>query len=170
MAEFWDVYNSKGKKKNKVIKKGQPLLEGEYHLIVECWIRCGKNLYLLQKRSANKKMFPNMWYCSAGGSVHAGEEPRDGLIREVKEELGLDISKDEIKLKRIIFEESSIFYIYLVDSEVDLNSLKLQSEEVAEAKIASLEEIKELIREGKMIYLDYYDKFFKSVEKIPYLI
>lgn len=170
VAEFWDIYNEKGKKKNKIIKKGQLLLKGEYHLVVESWIRCGENEFLIQRRSANKKLFPNMWYCSAGGSVLAGEEPRDGIIREVKEELGIDVSSDKIRLKRIIVEDYSIFYIYLIDREITIDDLVLQREEVSEAKIVSSEEIKELIKSGEMIYLDYYDKFFKSVEKIPYLI
>lgn len=169
MAEFWDIYNKQGKKKNKVIRKGQPLLNGEYHLIVEGWIRCGEDTFLIQKRSANKKLFPNMWYCSLGGSVQAGEDAKQGLIREAKEELGIDISNDLIKLKRIITENYCIFYIYLIERDIDLKEIVLQKEEVADVKIATKSEICDLIKNNEMIYLDYYQKFFENIEKVPYL-
>ncbi|MDO5041309.1 MAG: NUDIX domain-containing protein [Peptoniphilus sp.] len=169
MSEYWDIYNKKGKKKNKVIKKGKILKSGEYHLVVEGWIRCAENKFLLQKRSANKKLFPDMWYCSVGGSVHAQEEPLEALIRETREELSLDISKAPIKLKRIIIEGHTIFYIYLIDKKVNIDELVLQKEEVSAVMIADVEDMQRLIKQGKMVYLKYYDRFFSSVEKIKYL-
>ncbi|CDZ74691.1 MutT/NUDIX family protein [Peptoniphilus sp. ING2-D1G] len=169
MGEYWDIYNKKGKKRNKVIKKGKILKNGEYHLVVEGWVRCEKNKFLLQKRSANKKLFPNMWYCSVGGSVHAQEEPLHALIRESLEELSLDISKAPIKLKRIIIEGHTIFYIYLIDKNINIDDLVLQKEEVSEVMIADLDKIRQLVSQGKMVNLKYYGKFFSSVEKIKYL-
>lgn len=160
MVEFWDVYNKKGKKKNKTVKKGQPLLSGEYHLIVEGWIKTSSGSFLLQKRSEKKRIFANMWYSSFGGSVLAGEEPKAGLIREAYEELGIDISSDVIRLKRIISENHCIFYIYLIERDIDLTEISLQEDEVLEVRIFSVEEMKALISKGEMIELDYYKKFF----------
>ena len=108
-----------------------------------------------------------MWYCSVGGSVLAGEEPKEGLIREAREEIGIDISDARIRLKRIIVESFGIFYIYLIDKKIKLEDLVLQEDEVSEVKIVTLEEIFELIENGDMIKLDYYEKFFDSVKKIP---
>lgn len=168
MAEFWDVYNKKGKKRNKVIKKGHPLKHGEYHLVCEGWIRCAQNEYVIQKRSPMKKIFGNKWYCSMGGSVLAREHPRDGLIREAMEELGIDISDATIRLKRIIVEDYTIFYIYLIDKKINIKDLVLQEEEVIDAKIVSKEEICSMKDSGEFGWLDYYDKFFESIEKIPF--
>ncbi|EGY79809.1 NUDIX hydrolase [Peptoniphilus indolicus] len=167
MAEFWDVYSKSGKRKNRVIKRGDKMLNGEYHLVSEGWIRVDEDHYLIQKRSKNKKLFGDMWYCSVGGSVLAGEEPKEGLIREAREEIGIDISDARIRLKRIIVESFGIFYIYLIDKKIKLEDLVLQEDEVSEVKIVTLEEIFELIENGDMIKLDYYEKFFDSVKKIP---
>lgn len=38
-----------------------------------------------------------MWDVTVGGHVDAGEFGRQSLIREVKEELGIDITDDDIK-------------------------------------------------------------------------
>ncbi|MGO1581421.1 MAG: NUDIX hydrolase [Peptoniphilaceae bacterium] len=169
MAEYWDIYNVKGKKKNKIVRKGDFLKKGDYHLVVEGWIRNSQGYFLIQKRSGNKKLFPNKWYCSLGGSVQARENPKEGLIREAKEELGIDISNNKIRLKRIIVDKFIIFYIYLIDRNFKIENLDIQEEEVADAKIANLEEIERMIDEDEMISLDYYHKFFKSIEKIPFI-
>lgn len=44
---------------------------------------------LLEKRSDNGQ------WCIPGGAMELGEEPEEGLLREVKEETGLDISDPE---------------------------------------------------------------------------
>lgn len=167
MSEFWDVYNKNGKKKNKVIRRGDLMSNGEYHLVSEGWIRTEEDKYLIQKRSEKKKLFGGMWYCSVGGSVLAGEDPKEGIIRETKEEIGIDISKDKIRLKRIITQDFTIFYIYLIDKKIKLEDLKLQKEEVSDVKIVSTAEIFEMIEAQEMIELDYYKKFFASASKIP---
>lgn len=167
MSEFWDIYTKHGKKKNKVIKRGSAMVRGEYHLVSEGWIRIDLEHYLIQKRSNKKKLFGGMWYCSVGGSVLAGEEPLDGLIRETKEEIGIDISNSKIRLKRIIVEGFGIFYIYLIDKKLKLEDLVLQEEEVSDAKIVTVDEIFEMIKNKKMIELDYYKTFFESASKIP---
>ena len=52
---------------------------------------------LLQKRSKEKKLWPNLWDVTLGGHVDSGEFGRQALIREAKEELGLDLNDDDIK-------------------------------------------------------------------------
>lgn len=163
MAEYWDVYDKNGKRKNKTIKRGQILGPGEYHIIVESWIRVAPDRYIIQKRAKNKKTFPNLWYCSAGGSVHAGETPLEGIVREIEEELSLNIKPSDLKLKRIITECGGIFYIYLCDKIFSIEDVVIQEEEVQDVKIASVNEIFNLIDEGKFIKLDYYKKFFSGV-------
>lgn len=51
---------------------------------------------LLQKRDDNPKLFPNYWTVF-GGQMDAGEEPRDTVCREIKEELGFDIDPASLR-------------------------------------------------------------------------
>lgn len=161
--EYWDVYDKKGKWRRRVIKKGERLKNDEYHIIVEGWILRDDGNFIIQRRALDKKSFSGMWYCSAGGSVISRETPKEGMVREFKEELGIDISEDELSLKRIITERNTIFYIYLVRKNISLDEITLQEEEVMDVDLADPNKIKKMVEDKTFIGLDYYEKFFKGL-------
>lgn len=161
--EYWDVYDKKGKWRRRVIKKGERLKNDEYHIIVEGWILRDDGNFIIQRRALDKKSFSGMWYCSAGGSVISRETPKEGMVREFKEELGIDISEDELSLKRIITERNTIFYIYLVRKNISLDEITLQEEEVMDVDLADPSKIKKMVEDKTFIGLDYYEKFFKGI-------
>ena len=72
---------------------------------------------LLLLRSAGEK-YPNKWDLP-GGHIHVGEDPKDGLIREVREETGITLSEPIEKL----YEEDNItFYkAQMPDQKVTLS-------------------------------------------------
>ncbi|WP_297392060.1 NUDIX domain-containing protein [uncultured Peptoniphilus sp.] len=161
--EYWDVYDKKGKWKRRAIRKGERLKNDEYHIIVEGWILREDGNFIIQRRALDKKSFAGMWYCSAGGSVISRETPKEGMVREFKEELGIDISEDELHLKRIITERNTIFYIFLVRKNISLDEIKLQEEEVMDVDLADPSKIRKMIEDKTFIGLDYYEKFFKGI-------
>lgn len=163
--EYWDLYNKKGKYKQRVIRKGTPLGKSDYHLIAEAWILRSDGKFIIQRRSLNKHSFPGMWYCSAGGSVLAKETPKEGMIREIREELGIEVQEEELSLRFIITEANSIFYVYLVEKDVLLEDIILQESEVMDVKLATISQIKEMISEGIFLPLEYYERFFRNIEK-----
>ncbi|KKQ23943.1 MAG: hypothetical protein US62_C0012G0026 [Candidatus Woesebacteria bacterium GW2011_GWA1_37_8] len=57
--------------------------------------------YLLMKRSSEKKYAPNKIH-PFGGKIDNNENPFDGAVREIKEEIGIDIKN--LKLEAIILE------------------------------------------------------------------
>ena len=97
---------------------------------------------LLQKRSANKKMWPNLWDVTLGGHVLTGEFGMDALIRETKEELNLDLYENQIRY--LVGSSSSdvkgniinkhFNECYIITADVDISKLSLQEEEVSEVK------------------------------------
>ncbi|MFR8926923.1 NUDIX hydrolase [Peptoniphilus senegalensis] len=161
--EYWDVYDKKGKWKRRAIRKGERLKNNEYHIIVEGWILREDGNFIIQRRSLNKKSFAGMWYCSAGGSVISRETPKEGMVREFKEELGIDIKEDELHLKRIITEKNTIFYIFLVRKNISLDEVTLQEEEVMDVDLADPSKIRKMIEDKTFIGLDYYEKFFRGI-------
>lgn len=161
--EYWDVYDKKGKWKRRAIRKGERLKNDEYHIIVEGWILRDDGNFIIQRRALDKKSFAGMWYCSAGGSVISRETPKEGMVREFKEELGIDISEEELKLKRIITEKNTIFYIFLVRKNISLDEIKLQEEEVMDVDLADPNKIRKMVEDKTFIGLDYYEKFFKGI-------
>lgn len=94
--------------------KSQAHREGLWHKTFHCWLAqktpAGKTLLWLQLRNPDKDIFPDKLDISAAGHIRAGEEVKDGY-REIFEELGLKLNKDEIvKLftSKEIYEADSI--------------------------------------------------------------
>jgi isopentenyldiphosphate isomerase len=161
--ELWDVYDKYRQKTGRTHERGNPMNEGDYHLVVHVWIVNDKGEFLIQKRQPWKTGWPNMWDGSAAGSAILGDSSEAAAIRETKEELGvdLDVSKGEVLFT--IKSSSSFEDIWLIRQNVDISDLKLQYEEVADAKWATLEEIKLMMQAGEFISLDYYDDLFEMI-------
>ena len=96
MEELFDVLNEKGEYTGKVESREKCHKEGLWHNAVALFIINSKGQVLLQKRSSKKKLWPNMWDITGGGHVLAGEFGFQAIIREMKEELGIDLEKNNI--------------------------------------------------------------------------
>ena len=114
-------------------------------IIVHALIKYDKG-YLLTKRSKNESTFKEYWDIP-GGLAEYKELPKEALIRETQEEVGIEI----IPLN-IIHEDSNydknkdmvfIRLVYLCELKNKTNIIKLQLEEHSEYKIIkSLDELK----------------------------
>lgn len=149
MEEKFDVLDEKGKYTGNVESREKCHKEGLWHKAVTVCIINSKNQVLLQKRSPNKKLWPNTWDITAGGHVLTGEFGFEAIIREIKEELGIDIDKESItfigssisiNVKGDIVNKHFNEY-YIVNKDVDETKLKLQEEEVSEVKWMNKDEI-----------------------------
>lgn len=149
MKEEFDVLNELGQFTGKVATREECHKKGLWHRAVYAFIIDENLNILLQKRSSNKKLWPNKWDVTIGGHVNTGEFGRQALIRECKEELGIDITDNEIKY---IVSTTSVYnknnYInnhydecYLIIKNINVKDLKLQKEEVSDAKYFSKEEL-----------------------------
>ena len=87
MKEYFDVLTENGEYTDRIETRDECHSKGLWHKAVAVFIINSKNQVLLQKRSANKKLWPNLWDISAGGHVFAGEFGFQAIIRENKEEL-----------------------------------------------------------------------------------
>lgn len=102
--------------------------------------------YLVTKRSKEETTFPEYWDIP-GGLVDLGELPKDAVIRETMEEVGLNIIPTKVihedsnldKEKDLIF----IRLVYLCELNDDIKNIKLQEEEHSEYRlINSLDDLK----------------------------
>ncbi len=153
MEEKFDVLNELGEFTGKIATREECHKKGLWHRAVYAFIIDNNGNVLLQKRSANKKLWPNMWDVTVGGHVNCGEFGRQALIRETKEELGIEINDDDIKYlvgSTSINEQGDIINkhyneCYLITKNIDTSKIKLQKEEVSEVKYFSKKELLERI-------------------------
>ncbi len=148
--ELWEVLDKEGNKTGKIMEKSQEEFfeKGFCHLGAEVWIINSKNKILLQKRSSNKKIFPNVW-AMIGGSVIVGEDSKHTIVREVKEELNIDVDINKLEFISKFRVGSLIVETYILKCDYEINNMKLKKDEVAEVKWMQIEEIEYLIRENK---------------------
>jgi isopentenyldiphosphate isomerase len=59
--------------------------------VINVFLQNDEGQLWIPRRAATKRQFPNALGISVGGHVHAGESYEDALIREVQEEIHLDL-------------------------------------------------------------------------------
>ena len=159
--ELWDVYDVNRQLTGRMHRRGDPLQTGDYHLVVDIWLQNSEGKYLITKRATNKG-FPNLWECT-GGSAVAGDDSITTAIKEVKEETGLDIKCENGT--RVISEirADSILDVWLFRHDFDLKDVILQEGETADAKYATIDEIRAMMRNNEFIPCDYFEGFIARV-------
>ncbi len=152
MHEILDVYNEKKEVTGKTIRRGiDKLKDGEYRLIVDAIIVNDNNKILISKRSESKKHLPLLWECN-GGSVRSGENSKEAIIREIKEELGLqlDFGFGKLLFTDIIKEDFKIRDVYVFYKNFDINDVKFTDNEACDAKYVDIDEFKKMYENGEM--------------------
>lgn len=155
MEEKIDVLNELGEFTAKTATLEECHKYGYWHRAVYGFIVNSEGNILLQKRGRNKKLWPLKWDVTVGGHVNSNEIGREALIRECKEELGLEVSDDEIKF---LISSTSVNNIsgyinnhydegYLIKKDIDISKLKLQKEEVEDIKYFSQKELLNMIKD-----------------------
>ncbi len=162
--EVWEVLDENRNKTGKTVIRGNKMQADEYHLVVHVWIKNSKGDYLISKRTPNKT-FPNMWE-TTGGSAVLGDTSIEAALREVKEEIGIDLNERDGRLIHTSKYQHKDFPqfadVYLFKSEVNIKNVIYQEDEVCDAKWASEKEIREMIKSKEFVdVFDYLDELFK---------
>lgn len=155
--EIIDEYNLRGEKIG-TVDKDIAHKKGLWHKSVHVWIINEAKEILLQYRCEDKKLYPDTWDASFAGHIGAGETSIDAVLREGKEEIGIDVDLD--KLEYIFTNKEILNYedidsrefvdIFLLYQDVKLEDLVYQEEEVGGAKYVSLDEFFTLADDNKL--------------------
>lgn len=163
--ELWDVYDQCMQKTGQTHVRGVPLEEGEYHLIVHVYPVNSKGQILIQKRADTVKTKPGLW-ATTGGSVLAGEDFLEGGLRELREELGVEVSTENTRLLSVMQRPNRFRAVWLVRTEIERAELSLQKEEVADAMWATPDQIRAMVQTGEFWRYDYLEWLFQKIETI----
>lgn len=149
MTELWDVYNEKRIKTGKTHLRGVPLSAGEFHLVVQIWMvnSCGE---VLLTRRHPEKTYGNLWECT-GGSVLSGEDSLTGALREVREEVGIALRREDAQLLKSERRKQSFYDIWLFHKDFSITEVQLQPEEVTAAKWVTRAIYEDMARQGQIV-------------------
>lgn len=151
-----DLYDLNGNPTSKTYFKGDKIPQGYFPMVVMIAIENSQNKFLMQKRSVNKG---GDWGVT-GGHPKAGQSCIEGIITEVQEELGVDISNRNIEEFCSGCDGKDCYKMYYTQIDIELKDIKIQKEELSEVRWFSLEELQKMV-ENKTLNQDQIDFFIK---------
>lgn len=148
--ELIEIVDRDGNFTGQIIDKEEAHDKNLLHNEVAVFIINDKKQILLQKRSANKRFNPNKWALCAG-HVDAGESLESAALRELKEEVGINITTSDLKpfAEReftIRDSNSHITYFYYTKSNLNAKDFIIQKEELSEVKWFNIDEVIDMIK------------------------
>ena len=165
--EMVDKLNNKRQSLNKTTERLEKI-DGEYRQSVHTWIMNSNGEFLIQKRTPNKKNFPNKW-AQTGGGVDEGETTLEAALRECSEELGISINPDNMELILSFKRKYDFVDVWLVKQDLKIEELILQEDEVSEVKWATIDEIRNLMKTGELAAsINIYFDMFLNLLDYPY--
>lgn len=162
-GEYTDLYDeNKNLTGEKLFReKGTKLIvpKGRYSVVVLAFIENSKGEFLFQMTSKRKK---NVW-ATTGGHVKSGQTSKEAIIEEIKEELGIDINEDEVKLFKTYKYDDAFKDVFYIKKDIDINSLTYQEDEVEYVKYLTKDEILDLINNDGNIRKTNIDAFLDII-------
>lgn len=149
--EVWDIYDVYRCPTGRTMLRGETVQEGDYHMVVHVIIFNRAGQMLIQQRQRCKRSWPNAWDISVGGCAIQGESSQQAAMREVREELGLEIDLRDTAPDLTLTFPSGFDDMYIVERELDAAALQLQKEEVQAARWAEREEILRMLKSGEFV-------------------
>lgn len=139
--ELFDVCDQRGRPTGRTKPRLLVHRDGDWHRSFHCWIVALRNQQphlVLQRRALTKETWAGLWDVSVAGHYAAGEGIEGGL-REIREEMGLEV--DAAELVQIGWRRQEVFYpdgliereiqdVFFLRRDVDLAALRPQPGEV----------------------------------------
>ncbi len=175
MPEYQDIYDIHRNLTGRTVQRGKPRKPDEFILVIHLLLFDKQGRFLVQKRVKNKASWPDMWDISLGGIAQSGDDSRSAVTREAEEELGLhlDFTGTEPIFSFRNYNIWDDYWIAQIDSEH--LELKLQPEEVAEAKWVTKPEWEALLHTHQVIpymfqwtLFELYEKHFPGTRIFPF--
>ena len=160
--EYWDIYDKDRRCTGRTMRRGDLPAPGDYHIVVQVWVTDGNGRFMITQRAPGKP-YPLRWEPTAG-SVLAGETSEQAALREVKEEIGIDLDpKQGKRIGSFRYDDwvcPGFLDVYVFVRQFSENDVRMQEDEVVAAHWMDRKEIMEriasheFIENNRMTYLE----------------
>ena len=116
--------------------------QGLWHKSAHVWLINTQGEFLVQRRGQFTQTTPGMLECTAAGHVDRGHTSIETALRELEEEVGIQVTADELTLVGTIVDQFEMNAgtlknneyddIYLVRKDIDIETLKKQNSEISD--------------------------------------
>ena len=146
--ELNDIYDEHRCLTGQVHQRGTAWKPGQYGLVVCVWVYDGRGHVLLTRR-AKGKSFAGTWE-NSGGAVKAGETSLQAVVRELREETGIEADPREFELLMTDRNRNMFYDHYCLRRRVRLDEIILLPGETDDVMWASFGKVRWMIRVGKI--------------------
>lgn len=165
--EYFDILDENENKTGQIKLRSEVHRDGDWHKGVHIWILNNKGEVLLQRRCSTKDSHPNMLDISCAGHLSAGDDSLLAALRELKEELNLDVKSEELEfiktLKSSKYTDTSINNefddLYILRTNKKFKDMKFQEEEITEIFFVPYKKFKEMVINKQPDLLRHEEEF-----------
>lgn len=154
-----DLYDNNSQLTGKTYFKGDKVPEGFYPMVVMACIQNEDGKFLMQKRVPRKG---GDWGVT-GGHPKSGETSLEGMITEIKEEIGVDVSSSQLEVFSEGCDGVDCYKMYYLKTDFDIEDFVIQEDELSEVKWFSMQELQEMV-DKKILNPNQIACFKKCVE------
>ena len=169
--EHFDLLSESGELTGERKLRTEVHWDGDWHKTVHVWFINNRHELLLQKRAAVKDSYPGMWDTSVAGHVEVGCDASRTVIKEAREEIGVSLRSEDVEYlftitqKKVLkggkFIDNEFNDVYLVQTDIDLETIELQAEEVAEVAWVPFTELEIRVSQRDATIVPHDDEYPK---------
>ena len=123
--------------------KGDKAPDGLYPMVVMVCIQNNNGEFLMQKRVPENG---GDWGVT-GGHPKSGEPPIEGMLTEIKEELGISVDADRLEVFSEGCDGTDCYKMYYLNLDLEISDFVIQEEELTEVKWFSIDALQKMVEE-----------------------
>lgn len=156
--ELIDIYDSERRLTGVTIpRRGAFLREGQFMLYVLALLEDADGRVLVTRRALDKRWAAGAWEVPGGGAI-AGETSAQAVVREVREETGLDVSAQPLApvygYRNVDLARGDNYFVdvYHFRLRFGMGDVTIRRSEAIDARLATWDEIAALDAEGTFLH------------------
>lgn len=116
---FLETYNVDGTPTRQIASYDRVHRQGLWHKGVHVWLLTSDNKFLVQKRGPSVQTAPGKYECAAAGHIDVGHTSLETAIKELEEEAGIAVCRDDVELVGTIVDQFTMCEGTILNNEFD---------------------------------------------------